>query len=176
MKLRKKNVLREMAGHLRLKISFVSYFDGETYGKLLPREGRILINANMPRQEHVFTMLHEIGHFLLHFKNPHRKHHPRVLDVAGKIEWLAKFCKSIRRQLRFHFSKPVGKEWEADLWALCAFTYLARHYGFREELTTFLNRHPEKIWSYRLVKLAMVYTDCKKRVSAPFRLLAKANS
>ena len=175
MKLRKKNILREMAGHLRLKVAFVGYFDDQTHGKLLPREGRILINANKPRQEHVFTMLHEIGHFLLHFKNPPRKHHPRMLDVAGKIEWLANFCKHIRRQLRFYFTKKSGKEWEADLWALCAFAYLARHFGFQDELHSFLDRHPEKRWSYRLVRTAMVYSDCKQRISAAYKLATSAN-
>jgi len=169
MKQRKKNILREMARHLRLKVAFVSYFDDQTHGKLMPREGRILINANKPRQEHIFTMLHEIGHFLLHFKNPPRKHHPRVFDVAGKIEWLANFCSNLRRQMRFHFNKASGKEWEADLWALCAFAYLARHFGFREELFSFLQRHPEKQWSYRLVKSAMFYCDCKKLIANAYK-------
>jgi predicted SprT family Zn-dependent metalloprotease len=176
MKLRKKNVLREMAKHLRLKVSFVSYFDGQTHGKLLPREGRILINANKPRQEHIFTMLHEIGHFLLHFNNPSRKHHPRLFDIVWKVEWLTNFCSKLRRQMRFYFNKSSGEEWEADLWALCAFAYLAKHFGFRDELVSFLDRHPEKIWSYRLVKTAMVYCDCKRRISNVRRVLANANA
>jgi hypothetical protein len=174
MKHRKKNILRELAKHLRLKVSFVSYFNDQTHGKLLPREGRILINANKPRQEHIFTMLHEIGHFLLHFKNPPRKHHPRLLDITWNIEWLANFCSHIRRQMRFHFNKASGKEWEADLWALCAFAFLANLFGFRDELFTFINRHPEKLWNYRLVKAAVIYCDFKKRISTAYKLVRNA--
>ncbi|HUZ07102.1 MAG TPA: ImmA/IrrE family metallo-endopeptidase [Candidatus Paceibacterota bacterium] len=174
MKHRKKNILRELARHLRLKVAFVSYFDDQTHGKLLPREGRILINANTPRQEHIFTMLHEIGHFLLHFKNPPRRHHPRLLDIAWKIEWVANFCSHIRRQMRFYLKKASGKEWEADLWALCAFAFLAKHFGFRDELIAFLNRHPEKLWNYRLVKAAVFYCDFKKRISTAYKLVGNA--
>lgn len=174
MKRRKKNILREMAGHLRLRVSFVSYFDDQTHGMLIPREGRILINAHKPRQEHVFTMLHEIGHFLLHFKNPPRKHHPRLFDIAWKIEWLANLCSKVRRLMRFYFNQASGKEWEADLWALCAFAYLARHFGFRDELFSFLNRHPDKKWNYRLVKTSMLYCDFKNRISSARKLWDEA--
>ena len=161
MKRRKKNVLREMARHLRLKVSFVSYFDDQTHGKLIPREGRILINANKPRQEHIFTLLHEIGHFLLHFKNPPMKHHPRLFDIAWKIEWVAKLCSKVRRQMRFIFNKASGKEWEADLWAFCVFIYFVRRVGCRDDLLAFLKRHPEKSGSFFLAVFGVAYSDAK---------------
>ena len=87
MKHRKKNLLRDMAKHLGLKIVFVSYFTNDVHGKLLPREKRILINAHKPRYEHTFTLLHEIAHYLLHFKNFTRKRHARFLDINWKIDY-----------------------------------------------------------------------------------------
>ena len=176
MKHRTKNVLRAMAEHLRLKVCFVSYFDDRIHGKLLPREGRILINAHKPREEHIFTLLHEFGHYLMHYKSPPRKHHPRVFDIKPRINWLKNFCSKLRRQMRFYFGKESGKEWEADLWAMCAFVYLARLVGCREELAAFLERHPVKRWDYWLVKTAIFYCDWKNRISNVRKVLAHANS
>jgi len=62
MKYTTKNILRELAKQLGLNVKFVHYFANNTHGKLLPHEKRILINANKPRYEHVYTLLHEVGH------------------------------------------------------------------------------------------------------------------
>lgn len=161
MKHRTKNTLREMAKHLGLKVKFVSYFSDNVHGKLLPREQRILINARKPRCEHIFTMLHEIGHFLIHFQNAPRKHHPRFFEIHWKTEWLACLCSRIRRHLRYFFNKEGGKEWEADLWAMCAFIYFAKRIGCRDDLLTFLDRHPEKSGSFFLAAFGVAYSDAK---------------
>jgi hypothetical protein len=174
MKHRTKNTLRAMAEHIGLKVVFVSHFGDDVHGRLLVREKRILINAHMPRNEHVFTMLHEIGHFIQHVLNPHRKHHPRVLDIRWNIELLEKLSSKIRRHFRFIFNKKSGKEWEADLWAMCAFVYLAKRIGCHDELTSFLNRHPEKRRMYWLVKTAIIYCDCKRCISTAYKILSDA--
>jgi len=152
-----------MAGFFGLKVRFVDYLGDGDHGKLLPRERRILINAHKPRHEHIYTLLHEIGHFILHFKNPIKKRHPRFFDIEWKMEWLAILCSKVRRYIRFIFTKESGKEWEADLWAMCAFVYLAKITGCRNELRRFLQRHPEKLNHFRLVKIAMLYADLKTR-------------
>ena len=164
MKHRTKNTLREMAKHLGLKVCFVSYFDAATHGKLLPRERRILINAHKPREEHYFTLLHEIAHYLLHFKTPQRKRHARIFDFNWKSEWVTKLCSKMRRTLRFCFNKTSGKEWEADLWAMCAFIYLANRPGCRKDLFAFLDRHPEKSGTFFVATLAVAYGDTKTRL------------
>ena len=143
MKHQTKSTLRALAKHLGLKVKFVSYFCDEIHGKLIVREKRILINAHKPRCEHIFTLLHEVGHFLLHFNRPNRTHHPRFFDIPWKSEWLALACSKVRRYFRFIFSRTTGREWEADLWAMCAFLYLARRVGCRSELLKFVERHPE---------------------------------
>jgi hypothetical protein len=164
MKHRIKNTLRGMSKHLGIKVKFVDYFDDDVHGKLLPREKRILINARKPRNEHIFTLFHEIGHYLIHFKSPPRKRHPRFCDVKWEADWLARLCSQLRRYFRFIFNSKAGKEWDADLWAMCAFLYTARHCGFRNELVTFLERHPEKTNVFLLAVCGAVYSGTKKRI------------
>jgi len=180
MKRKTKNTLRGLAKFLGLKIKFVNYLDDQIQGKLLPREGRILINARKPRNEHFFTVLHEIGHFVVHFKNQPRKHHPSIFDIHWKAEWLERLSSKVRRWYRFVFNKEGGKEWEADVWAMCAFVYIARQLGCRDEVKKFLKRHPEKTGVFLLAVYGTVYCDTKlkikkfgRAIATPFQFLWK---
>lgn len=175
MKHRTNQALRSLSKYLGLKVKFVGYFKDDIHGKLLPREKRILINAHKPREEHIFTLLHEIGHFLLHFKNAPRKHHPRIFDIHWQIQWLSRLCSQVRRYFRLIFNQESGREWEADLWAFCAFLYLVKPCGCRDELIAFLERHPEKRGRFCLAVLGFVYSGTKagllkfrKLLLAPF--------
>ena len=156
-----KNTLRGMSQHLGIKVKFVDYFGDDVHGKLLPREKRILINARKPRNEHIYTLFHEIDHYLIHFKSPPRKRHPKFCDVKWEADWLARLCSKIRRFYRFRFNSEDGKEWEADIWAMCAFVYTARHCGFRDELIAFLERHPEKTNVFLLAVCGFIYSGTK---------------
>jgi len=164
MKTRLKNTLRALAKHFGLKIVFVHYFDDRTHGKLLVEEKRILINARQPRNEYIFTVLHEIGHFVVHVQRILRSRHPRFCNINWKIERLDRLCFELRRYFRYIFSKESGKEWEADLWAMCAFEYLAKHIDCRDELRLFCKRHPDKKNLYRLVRATVIYCDIKTRI------------
>lgn len=164
MKHKTKNMLRAMTKQVGLKAKIVNYLGDDVHGVLLPREKRILINANKPRNEHIYTLLHEIGHFLIHFKNLPTKHHPRFLDIHWETAWLARLCSKVRRYLRFIFNKQSGKEWEADLWAMCAFIYFAKRIGCRDELRVFLGRHPEKFKMFLLAGYGIAYCDTKTRI------------
>ena len=120
-------------------------------------------------------MLHEIGHFVIHFKNAPRKHHLRFLEIHWQAEWLACLCSKLRRYLRFVFNKESGREWEADLWAFCAFIYFSKQVGCMDDLLAFLDRHPEKNGSFYLAALAIAYSRTKtclskfqKMLLAPF--------
>ncbi|HEY3855598.1 MAG TPA: ImmA/IrrE family metallo-endopeptidase [Verrucomicrobiae bacterium] len=173
MKFTTKNILRETAKQLCLKVRFVDYLLENVYGKLLPRERRILINANKPRYEHVYTLLHEFGHYLLHFKQiKPRRLSPWYLNINWKIEAVADIAAKVRRGVRLAFHSEKGKEWEADLWAMCGFVYLKK-FGASTDLAAFLKRHPEKRWIYRLVATTGVYTEIKKPISAGFKLVCK---
>ncbi len=174
MKFKTKNILRETAKQLCLKVRFVDHLPENVYGKLLPRERRILINANKPRCEHVFTLLHEFAHYLLHFKRiKPRRHSPWYLNINWKVDAIADFAAKVRRGVRLVFHSEKGKEWEADVWAMCGFVYLKK-FGAGNDLTAFLKRHPEKKWIYRLAASSTAYTDLKKPIATAFKLLAKA--
>jgi AraC-like DNA-binding protein len=174
MKHRTKNALRGMAKHLGLQVKFVHYLPQDVHGKLLPREKRILINAHKPRHEHIFTVLHEIGHFVQHVLNKNRIHHPRIFDIRWNIEFLSNLFSKGRRYFRYMFNKESGKEWEADLWAMCAFVYLAKVIGCRDDLSVFLNHHPEKMWTYRLAAVATWYSEIKIRFVNAYKILKEA--
>jgi hypothetical protein len=173
MKYKTKNILRDMAKHLGLKVKFVGYFSKGVHGKLLPREKRILINANEPRYEHIFTLLHEFGHFVVQVQNPYRKHHPRVFDVRWELNWLANLSSKVRRYFRFRFNKASGKEWEANLWAMCAFLLLAKYFGCHDELNKFIKNRPEMNGIVLLATGGVIYSATKKRISTASNLLLR---
>jgi hypothetical protein len=164
MKHRTKNTLRAIADYLGLKVKFVSYFGPDVHGKLLPREKRILINAYKPRYEHVFTLLHEIGHFLLHSKNRLRLRYPWFLEIIWRNESVMKLCSKLRRHVRYAANRESRKEWEADAWSFCMLVYLVRRNIGRSELIGFLNAHPEKLRLFFLAVTVNIYCDIKARV------------
>jgi AraC-like DNA-binding protein len=166
-----KKTFRGLAEHLGLKVRYVDYLSDAIHGKLLPREKRILINARKPKDEHLFTLLHEIGHYVVHFKNPRKKYHPKFFDLKWKIGWLARVSSKIRRYYRYIFNMETGKEWEADVWAMCAFVYIARVFGWRGELFKFLTRHPEKRRIYLLAAYSVAYCDTKAKIKKVWHTL-----
>jgi hypothetical protein len=169
-----KKVLRKMLRQLGIKAKFVHYLAENVHGKLLPREKRILINANKPRDEHVFTLLHEIAHYLLHFKRrANRRLCPWYLKLNWKINAVAAFFSKVRRGVRLSFNCEKGKEWEADVWAMCGLVYLKKFAGF-SDLPAFLARHPEKRRMYWYATAAVAYAGVKMRVAAAAQLFRKA--
>ena len=162
MKYRIKNTLRSITSEIGIKVKFVHYFDGQTHGKLLPREKRMLINARQPRTEHIFTLFHELGHYFVHFINARRQYHPRVFDLNLRMRWFDYLSKHMKRFYRYRCTRERFKEWEADLWAFCAFIVFAKMTGCRRELKEFLIRHPEKLGTFALAVAAMAYTKVKK--------------
>ena len=171
MKQRTKNILRELAKYLGLKIVFVNYFGPDIHGKLLPREKRILINANKPKCEHVFTVLHEIGHYVLHVQR-RASNRPRnwFLNRQWKIEPIALFASKVRRAARLFFNSDTGREWEADLWAMCALVYLKKFIG-SSILISFLERHPEKRGVYRLAAYSSFWNEAKQWLARSFSII-----
>jgi hypothetical protein len=169
-----KKVLREMLRQLGIKAKFVHYFAENVHGKLLPSERRILINASKHRDEHVFTVLHEIAHYVLHFKRrANRRLCPWYLKINWKIDAVAAFFSKVRRGVRLYFNCDKGKEWEADAWAMCGLVYLKKFAGF-SDLPTFLARHPEKQRMYWYATAAVTYTGVKSRISGVAQFFRKA--
>lgn len=89
-----------------------------------------------------------------------------------EVEALARFSSVVRRYFGSQFNKTSGKEWEADLWALCAFVVLAKRTGCWGDLGAFLDRHPELTGRFLLVCVSTAYADVKgqlKRLANVFR-------
>jgi hypothetical protein len=107
----------------------------------------------------------------MHFSNKPRKHHPRFFDIHWKLDWLANLSSKVRRYYRFIFNKESGKEWEADVWAMCAFVYLAKVIGCRSDLIEFLKRHPEKTNIFLLSVFGVVYSEAKTKFKKVIQLL-----
>ena len=84
----------------------------------------------------------------------------------------------IRRYVRWIFNKESGREWQADLWAMCAFMFIAKSCGCQHDLKSFTNHHPEKLPVMALAALAVAYGGIKARfnrfsrlILLPFRLI-----
>ena len=150
MKSEIKKITRELAKELELRIKFVNYLGAKTHGKLLGRERLILVNAHKARCEHIFTILHEMGHYLFHVRKlaPDR-FRPRYLNIHWKSDFMQRLASAVRRHVRFIFHKPSGKEWEADMVAMCLLLQIAPFAG-TSELWEFLELHPEK-WSLFMI-------------------------
>jgi IrrE N-terminal-like domain len=164
MKYTTKQALRVMTKQLRLKVKFVDYFPDDTHGRLIPREKRILVNARKPHYEHVFTILHEIAHYVLHVLKKNLLLMPWYLKRRWESASLAKMIRLLRRYVRFRFSTERSKEKQADLWAFMAFILVAKCAGTSSELRAFVDRHPEKFWIFYSAALAVAYGGIKTRI------------
>jgi len=110
----------------------------------------------------------------LHFKKiKPRRLSPWYLNLNWRIDAIANIASKVRRAIRFTFNKERGKEWEADVWAMCWFVCLTKFVG-RSDLTAFLKRHPEKRAIYMLATTAVFYSATKKRIARAFKLLGMA--
>ncbi len=181
MKYTTKQVLRVMTDQLKLKVKFVDYFADDTHGRLIPREKRILINARKPRYEHVFTILHEIAHYVLHVLNANRLPMPWYLKRRCKSASIAKIVAFSRRYVRFKFSTERSKEKQADFWAFMAFFFVVNCAGTSGELRAFVDHHPEKLSIFCLAALTVACGGIKTRAQRithsmliPFRRLWKS--
>jgi hypothetical protein len=113
-----------------------------------------LINSDQPQSELIFTILHEIGHNYLHCKRQYRLPIPWFLNRPYENDFLGESAYKLRRALR----RFCGQEWQADIWALFAYSLI----GCPDDLKDFLNRHPKKItlmffvipalWKTRLIR------------------------
>lgn len=106
-----------------------------------------VINSDRPQCEQIFTALHEIGHFIHHYQKDHKLPIPSLINRPYENEFLSAVTYRAKRIMWQKFNS----EWQADLWALCAFCAL----GCPQDLQEFLRRHPEKLKLMLLMILVM---------------------
>jgi Zn-dependent peptidase ImmA (M78 family) len=116
----------------------------------------IAVNRNHPHYEQVFTIAHEICHFISDHKRPRRKFRNRLLDR----QYQSPTAKSCARFVRRFTGKVLPIEREADMFAM---SWLVQREGGKV-LMEFLRRHPEKQW-------LCIYVSADSFVRMPFRLV-----
>jgi len=107
-----------------------------------------VIHLNQPQSELIFTILHEIGHWVLHSKYACPLQMPWYVNRPYENETVADIAYKAKRALR----QKYGKEWQADLWALIAFQMV----GTKDDIKAFLIQHPEKIPLFLMAVAALV--------------------
>jgi hypothetical protein len=118
----------------------------------------IAVNRNLPHCEQVFTIAHEICHYISDHKRPRRKYPNRLLNQQYKSRLAQLFV----RDLRYTLNKILPAEREADMFAM---SWLVQ-FGGGKDLKEFIDRHPEKTW-------LCMFISVNALVRMPFRI-AKA--
>lgn len=128
--------LCDLARAAGTELKFIEGLPIHIYGCQHTEAPIAVINSDLPQCEQIFTILHEIGHFVLHCKTSRSLPMPLFVNRPYKNEIMAEIAYKTRRTIRRKFDK----EWQADLWAFCAFFEI----GCRNDFQEFLRRHPDK--------------------------------
>ncbi len=157
--------LRSQADYHGLAIRYANNLPPNVAGLLAPAEwpDTIVINANRTKNDHAFTILHEIGHFVLHYERSHRVRFPSYLTRKWKSKRMIRFS----RLLRYVVARKMGQEVQADAWAFCALL----GEGALNEALAICAQQPEKRWAFRLAFASSVYAGIKRRFKAVLRTL-----
>lgn len=154
--------LMALSEHLGMKVEMAKDMPKLFCGCQHPDAPVAVINLDQPQPEVIFTFLHELGHFVLHYKNPRPQNTHWLVNRPYENELMADIAYKTRRTLRQKFTK----EWMADLWALSAFAVI----GLPDDLKTFLKAHPEKCGLFCLVMMGHVKVRIGKFICKLFHL------
>ena len=153
----------DIADYFGLAIEYADILPDTVCGHLDPaNEPRyIVVNPAFPRHEQVFTIAHEIAHYVLHGHRPPREYFRGLLDGQWKSRRITRAAEILRRWLRRHFDA----EWHADLYAL---GLLGQLKGHRHDLKDHLQHHPQKSVLFFVVSLAFVFGGLRRRLRSAF--------
>ena len=141
-----------------LKVRYSDDLPDQVYGVLDPAEEPrfIIVKSNLPKYEEVFTIVHEVGHHVLH---PSFKSRRTFSNWFTLREWKIKLLAKIARGTRMSCLKTMNEEWQADLWTICFLVMI----GEGANLTEYLKHHPEK---NNLACLAMMVCFYQRIINA----------
>lgn len=100
----------------------------------------IAVNANQPRCEQLFTIGHELGHYIRDHNRSRRKFQHWLLDLRCET----RIGKLYVRYMRHLINRFLPREAEADLIAV----HVMQCFAPQTEVRAFLERHPDKIWMF----------------------------
>jgi len=155
---RTKQIVRGLAANNDLRIKYVSDLPPTVHGFLDPSKASrtIVVNANKSKSDHVFTILHEIAHFILHFERSHRMRLPWYLTRKWKSERMIQFSKELMQVVL----RKLNVEHQADIWAFCALFQI----GATDDAQAIVAHDSEKRWTFRLAFASSIYAGIKHRV------------
>jgi hypothetical protein len=158
-----KQIIRMLAASHELRIKYVSDLPPKVPGFLDPSKASrtIVVNANKSKSDHVFTILHEIAHFILHFERSHRVRSPWYFTRQWKSKRVMRLAKLTSRVAWRKFNE----EEQADAWAFCALFQL----GATDDIQVILTQHPEKTGMFCLCAFSSICTAIKVRVRGVIR-------
>ena len=110
-------------------------------------------DVNLPDSELIYRILHAVRLHHVNLRPPKPLPMPFFVNRPYETEFAGEVAYKTRRALR----RFCSKEWQADLWACCAYYEL----GCPQEFKAFLAEHPEKakfmwffkpaVWKIRLL-------------------------
>jgi hypothetical protein len=106
----------------------------------------------------MFTVAHEICHYVSQHNRTRRKYRNRLLDHQYK----SRRAKILIRYMRYLTNRILSIETEANMFGMSALVQI----GPATDLKAYLERHPEKIWSCLFIVM-----DCL--VKMPFRFIKR---
>jgi len=101
-----------------------------------PEPKFIAVNANLPKCEQVFTIAHELGHYVKHPDRSALRYRPWYLDRPWKSPRMIRVSMLAER----YIARWFNIERQADLWALSVLLNI----GAVDEMRAWLEHHPEK--------------------------------
>jgi hypothetical protein len=157
--------IRALADHLRLRIKYVNDLPAKVPGFLDPSKASrtIVVNASKSKSDHAFTILHEVAHYILHYKRSHRTRLPWWLARKWKSKPMIRFSKTTKRIA----SRTLNDERQADLWAFCALFQI----GATDDVLDIVGQYPEKNSTFWLSFVGCIYSGIKFRVKRAFRTI-----
>lgn len=155
------HIINDVATYFGLTISYVDEIPSGVCGLLSPfcDPPVIVVSRSQPKPEQVFTIAHELGHYLLHSDGR------RLLRAKGLFarRWESRFMAMWSKASRRYARKLITLETEADGWAICALMQL----GQRDVLRYYLERHPERIGWCCLFACSRILSRVKSCIRPP---------
>src|ERR1017187_4421893 len=132
--------LQHFTDHCSLTVEYVDDLPPTCAGYLDPSTTPryIAVNSTLPKHEQVFTVAHELAHFVLHHGKARKHYYSFILDRHPHDPRLDELLAFLRRYARLRFNR----DWEADAFAIIMLVGL----GQAEVLLKRIELHPEDLW------------------------------
>ncbi len=159
-------VLTDIVAYFDLQIEYVVDLPDNVAGILQPHLDPhfILVNNHKSPSDHVFTIAHELAHYILHVNRRPVNFLPAFLQTPWKSKPVAKFSSIIIRWAR----RKLGPEWQADAWAFL----LLMRIGAVDDLLIITEIYPNKKTLFWLLSVVSIYNGIKQRTKIFFSKLS----